>query len=251
MKTLMRASGLALALAASAAAPAALAQTVAPAAPPAADTMFRATTLNLSAYGETKIAPDMAMITLGVMTEGKTAAEAMQANAARMNAVVASLRKAGIPDRDIQTSNLNLSPQYRYQENQPPLLVGYQASNNVTVTVNDLKRLGPAVDATVTAGANQVHGVSFGLKDPTTAENVAREAAVKALASKADLYARATGHRVMRLVSLSEGGGYSVPPPMPMAAYAAKREMDVSGTSISGGELKVRVDISGLYELTR
>jgi Uncharacterized conserved protein len=245
MKTLMRASALALALATAATAPAALAQTA-----PAADSMFRATTLNLSAYGETRVAPDMATITLGVMTEGKTAAEAMQANAVRMNAVMASLRKAGIAERDIQTSNLNLSPQYRYQENQPPQLVGYQASNNVTITVNDLKRLGPAVDASVNAGANQVQGISFGLKDPTAAENAAREEAVKALAAKAELYARASGHRVSRLVNLSESGGYAAPPPMPMVAYAAKREMD-AGTSISGGELKVRVDISGLYELTR
>lgn len=247
MKTLMRAATLGLALSTAVAVPAAMAQ----AAPPAAESMFRATTLNLSAYGETKVAPDMATITLGVMTEAKTAAEAMQSNATRMNAVMASLRKAGIPDKDIQTSNLNLNPQYRYQENQPPLLVGYQASNNVTITVNDLKRLGPAVDASVASGANQVHGISFGLQDSTTAENAAREAAVKALAAKADLYARATGHRVTRLVSLSEGGGYAPQPPMPMVAYAAKREAMDAGTSIAGGELKVRIDITGLYELAR
>lgn len=247
MKTLMRAATLGLALSTAAAVPAAMAQ----AAPPAAESMFRATTLNLSAYGETKVAPDMATITLGVMTEAKTAAEAMQSNATRMNAVMASLRKAGIPDKDIQTSNLSLNPQYRYQENQPPLLVGYQASNNVTITVNDLKRLGPAVDASVASGANQVHGISFGLQDSTTAENAAREAAVKALAAKADLYARATGHRVTRLVSLSEGGGYAPQPPMPMVAYAAKRESMDAGTSIAGGELKVRIDITGLYELAR
>ena len=247
MKTLMRATALGLALTTVAAAPAALAQT----ATPAADSLFRATTFNLSAYGETKVAPDMATITLGVMTEGKTAAEAMQANATRMNAVMASLRKAGIADKDIQTSNLNLNAQYKYQENQPPLLVGYQASNNVTVTVQDLKKLGPAVDATVSAGANQVQGISFGLKDPTTAENAAREAAVKALAAKADLYGKATGYRVARLVSLSEGGGYTPQPPMPMMAYAAKREMADAGTSVSGGELKVRVDITGLYEAAR
>jgi hypothetical protein len=248
MKTLMRAAGLGLALATTAASTAALAQ----AAPPAAESMFRATTLNLSAYGETKVAPDMATITLGVMTEGKTAAEAMQANATRMSAVMASLKKAGIADKDIQTSNLNLNPQYRYQENQPPLLVGYQASNNVTIIVHDLKKLGAAVDATVNAGANQVHGISFGLEDPTTAENAAREAAVKALSAKADLYAKATGYKVSRLVSLSEGGGYASPPPMPMAMYA-KREMagQAADTSISGGELKVRIDVSGLYELSR
>ncbi|WP_309087518.1 SIMPL domain-containing protein [Phenylobacterium sp.] len=247
MKTLMRASALAFALAASAAAPAALAQ----AAPPAADTMFRATTLNLAAYGETKVAPDMATITLGVMTEGKTAAEAMQANAARMNSVVASLRRSGLAEKDIQTSNLNLSPQYRYQENQPPVLVGYQASNTVTITVRDLKRLGAAVDASVGAGANQVHGISFGLDDRTAAENAAREQAVKALGAKADLYARATGHRVTRLVTLSEGtASYPVPPPMPMMEAASFRGK-AADTSVSPGELTVRVDITGLYELSR
>ena len=248
MKTLMRAAAVGLVLTATVAAPAALAQ----AASPAAESMFRATTLNLSAYGETRVAPDMATITLGVMTEGRTAVEAMQANATRMSAVMGSLRKAGIADKDIQTSNLNLTPQYKYQENQPPLLVGYQASNNVTIVVHDLKRLGAAVDATVNAGANQVYGVSFGLDDPTAAENAAREAAVRALSAKAELYAKATGHRVSRLVSLSEGGGYTPQPPMPMATYA-KREMagQAADTSISGGELKVRIDISGLYELSR
>jgi uncharacterized protein YggE len=246
MKILLRSLALGLAVSV-AAAPAVLAQ----APPPAAETMFRATTLNLAAYGETRVAPDMAMITLGVMTEGKTAAEAMGANAQRMSAVTASLRRAGIADKDIQTSNLNLSPQYRYVENQAPILTGYQASNNVTITVNDLKRLGAAVDASVNAGANQVHGVSFGLQDPTAAENAARQSAVRALAAKAELYAGATGHRVLRLVSLTEGGGYAAPPPMPMMAMRADAASKEMGTPISGGELRVRVDVSGLYELAR
>lgn len=245
MTPTIRAAALALALVA---APAAAS---AQAAPPAAESMFRATTLNLSAYGETKVAPDMATISLGVMTEGKTAAEAMSANATRMAAVVASLKKSGIADRDIQTSGLNLNPQYRYEERQPPILVGYQASNMVTITVRDLKRLGAAVDATVNAGANQVHGISFGLLDRTAAENAAREAAVKSLTAKADLYARATGHRVGRLVTLSEGGGsYPVPPPMPMMARAEAASFKAD-TSVSPGELNVRVDITGLYELVR
>ena len=244
MKTLMCAAALGLALSA-AAAPAALAQ----AAPPAAESMFRATTLNLSAYGEAKVEPDMATITLGVMTEGRTAAAAMQANATRMAGVVAALRQAGLAERDIQTSNLTLSPQYRYVENQPPQLTGYQASNQVTITVRDLKRLGPAVDATVGAGANQVHGISFGLQDRTAAENAARDAAVRALAGKAELYAKATGHRVSRLVTLSEGAAsFPVPPPMPMMEMRAAGKAD---TSISPGELTVRVDITGLYELAR
>lgn len=246
MQTLMRAAGLGLALALTAAVPAALAQT----APPAADSMFRATTLNLSAYGETRAEPDMATINLGVMTEGRTAAEAMAANARQMTAVVASLKKAGIAEKDIQTSGLNLSPQYRYEQNQAPILTGYQASNQVTIRVLDLKKLGAAVDATVAAGANQINGIAFGLLDPTAAENAAREAAVKALAAKADLYARATGHRVSRLVSLSEGGGYTPRPPMPMVEMASARFAKDS-TPVQAGELTVRIDVTGLYEVTR
>jgi uncharacterized protein YggE len=245
MKTAFRAGALALALA-GAAAPAALAQT----APlPAAETMFRATTLNLAAYGETRAAPDMATINLGVSTEAATAAEAMRANAARMTAVIAALRKAGIAQKDIQTSGLNLNPQYVYEQNEPPKLRGYQAANQVTVTVHDLARLGAAVDATVNAGANQVNGISFGLDDPTAAENAAREAAVKALSAKAELYARATGHKVGRLVTLSEGGGYSPQPPMPVMAMA--RMDKAESTPVAPGEMRVRIDVTGLYELVR
>jgi uncharacterized protein YggE len=244
MKTFLRAGALALILTASAA-PMAMAQ----APSPAADAMFRATTLNLAADGEVKAAPDMASISLGVMTQEKTAQGAMQANAQRMTEVMAALRKAGIAAKDIQTSGLNLNPQYVYEQNVPPRLTGYQASNQVTVIVHDLTKLGAAVDATVNAGANQVNGISFGLNDPTAAENAAREDAVKALQAKADLYAKATGYRIGRLVSLSEGGGYTPRPPMPMVAYASKREaMD---TPVSAGELNVRIEVSGLYELVR
>ena len=174
----------------------------------------------------------------------------MQANATRMTGLMTALRRAGIAEKDIQTSNLNLNAQYAYEPNQRPRLTGYQASNTVTVTVRDLIKLGQAVDATVEAGANQVNGISFGLADPTEAENAARLDAVKALTAKAELYARATGHRVQRLVTLSEGGGYSAPPPQLMAQMTMAREAKAD-TSISPGELKGRVDVTGLYELSR
>jgi uncharacterized protein YggE len=245
MKTFLRAGVLSLVLAA-AAAPMAMAQS----ASPAADAMFRATTLNLAAYGEVNAAPDMASISLGVATQAKTAAEAMAANSTRMNQVIGALKQAGIAAKDIQTSGLNLNPQYAYDQNQPPRLTGYQAANQVTVVVHDLTKLGPAVDATVNAGANEVRGISFGLNDPTAAENAARQEAVKALQAKADLYAKATGYRIGRLVSVSEGGGYAPQPPVPMMAMAASKRQAMD-TPVSPGELKVRIDISGLYELTR
>jgi uncharacterized protein YggE len=247
MKSLIHAAALSLALAAGPlAAGSALAQT----SPAAADSVFRATTLNLSAYGETRIAPDMATINLGVIGEAPTAAAALSANSAKMNKVMAALKKAGIADKDIQTSGLNLNPQYVYNQNEPPRLTGYQASSQVTVTVRDLARLGASVDATVSAGADQVNGVSFGLADPSAAEDAARLEAVKALSAKADLYAKATSHRVLRLVSLNEGGGYTpAPPPMPVMAMARMEKADA--TSVAPGELRVRIDVTGLYELTR
>lgn len=226
----------------------AIALTAAPAM--AQDAAFRATTFNLAAYGETNVAPDMATISLGVQTDGMTAAGALKANGVRMNQVMSALRQAGIAERDIQTSNLAVNPQYIYEQNKPPKFNGYQVTNQVTVTVRDLTKLGQAVDATVTAGANTVGGISFGLQNPDVAENAAREDAVKALQAKADLYSRATGYKIVRLVSLGEGGGYTPAPPMPMYAMA-KREMADSSTSVAGGELKVRIDVTATYEVAR
>jgi uncharacterized protein YggE len=126
--------------------------------------------LNLSAYGEVRAAPDMATINFGVVTEAATAQEAMAQNAARMSQVVAALRRAGIAERDIQTSGLNLSAQYDYVQNEPPRLRGYQANNRVTVNIYDLSRVGSTADAVVSAGVNQIDGISFGLRDPSAAE---------------------------------------------------------------------------------
>jgi len=215
----------------------------------AADTVFRATTINLSAYGEVRQRPDQATISLGVTTEAPTAAEAMRLNAVKMNQVIAALKKGGIADRDIQTSGLSLNPQYVYVENQAPRLSGYQASNTVTVVVRDLNRLGQAVDATVNAGATNVGGISFGLQDASAAEDAARLEAAKALQARAELYARAMGYRVARLVTFSEGGGYSAPPPMPV--YAMARMDKAESTPVEAGELKVRIDVSATFELVR
>lgn len=211
------------------------------------ESMFQATTLSLSASGETKVTPDQATITLGVQVTDPTAAAAMSDNARRMTAVMAALRAAGLPDKDVQTSNLNLSAQYTYAPNQPPTLTGYQASNDVTVTVEDLSKLGRVIDAVTAGGANQVNGINFALKDQTAAEDQARLAAVKALQAKATLYAQATGYRVGRLVNLSEGAESTVTPrPMLMAARA-----QAAPTPISAGQLTVDITINAVYELAR
>lgn len=212
------------------------------------EAMFRATTLSLSAFGETMVAPDQATITLGVSVQEPTASAAMAANRTRMNATIAALKAQGIAEKDIQTSGLNLNPQYVYEQNKPQRLTGYQANNNVTITVRDIAKLGTVIDAVVAAGSNQINGISFGLANPRAAEDAARKAAVQALSAKAALYAEATGLRLARLVNLSEGGGYAPQPPQPMFKALAMRA-DAAPTPVQPGELSVRVDVTGMYEL--
>ncbi len=232
-------------------APAALAQTApAPTNPIQLHAMAQSPALNLTASGEVKVEPDMATITFGVVTEAATAQEAMAQNATRMTQVAAALRRAGIAERDIQTSGLNLSAQYDYVENQPPRLRGYQANNRVTVNINDLDRVGQTADAVVTAGVNQIDNIGFGLRDPKAAEDQARILAVQALQSKAQLYAQALNVPLGGIRSLTEGGRYTPQPPMPM--YAARAvSMSADSTPVSAGELTVRIDVTGVYDIVR
>ncbi len=226
-------------------APATLAQS----APDAgAGSRFQSTTLDISASGEVKATPDMATITLGVSQQSPTAAEAMQTNAAAMTRVIAALKAGGIADRDIETASLDLSPQYVYAQNQPPKLTGYEASNQVTVTVRDLTRLGSAIDAVVGAGATNVGGVQFGLLSRVPAENSARLAAMKALEDKAALYAEASGYHIKRLVNLSEGAPSAVGPrPVMMAGLAMAKP---AATPVETGDMTVTVEVTGEFELT-
>ncbi|WP_298744534.1 SIMPL domain-containing protein, partial [uncultured Brevundimonas sp.] len=142
-RVLLISGGLLAAAAVALAAPAAFAQSQpGGGAPLTIQAVTERPSLNLSAHGEVKAAPDMATIGFGVVTEAPTAAEAMSRNAARMNQVMAALRRAGVAERDVQTSGLNLSAQYDYVQNEPPRLRGYQANNRVTVIINDLDAVG-------------------------------------------------------------------------------------------------------------
>ena len=205
------------------------------------------TTLNLSADGEISAAPDMATISFGVVTQSMTASAAMKANNIRMNQVLAALKSAGIDAKDIQTSSLNLSPQYNYDNNgAPPKLTGYQAQNQVTVRVNKLDQTGPVIDAVIAAGVNQIDAINFGLKDDDAALDAARQDAVKTLMQRANLYASALGMKIKRVQNLSEGGpSYSPPRPMAMAGLMAK---DAS-TPVAAGEMKLSVTVSAVFEL--
>lgn len=234
----------ALALGASAVPASATAQTA------AAVPVLAGTRLDVSATGEVTRVPDLAIISAGVQTLQPTATGAIEENATRMERVRAALKRAGIADKDIQTSSINLNPEYHYENSQPPRLTGYRATNTVNIQFRDLKRTGSILDALVAEGANQINGPNLTIDKPEAAYDEARVKAIAAGQARAELYARALGKRVVRILSVSESGAY-VPPPMPMA-YG--RDMAAAGapmakTEIDPGTQQLQVNISMSFEL--
>ena len=238
----MRNIFMALALGAAALPSIAAAQSVQPQMPPIVGTR-----LDVSATGETTRVPDVAIISAGVVTRAPTAGAAIQENSARMDRVLAALKRAGVADRDVQTSSINLNPEYRYQENRAPELVGYTASNQVNIRFRDIRNSGRILDALVAEGANQINGPTLTIDKPEEALDEARVNAVANGRARAELYARALGKRVTRVVSVSEGGGnYYPPPPMPVAERSMAAAAD---TKIVPGEQKLQVSVSMVFEL--
>lgn len=209
------------------------------------------TLLSVSATGEASRTPDIATLSTGVVTQAADANAAMRDNANQMDKVMAALRAAGIAERDVQTSGINLNPQYKYADNMPPAIVGYQASNTVNVKVRDLSRLGKVLDALVAQGANQINGPSFGLDNPDAAFEEARLAAVKKAQAQAQTYARALGLQVRRIVSISEGGASLPRPPMPVMRMMAADAGYAKETAVAPGESSVSVGVEMVFELGR
>lgn len=206
------------------------------------------TLLSVSAQAEARRTPDIALVSTGVVTQAADANAAMRSNAEQMAKVVAAIRAAGIAERDIQTSGINLNPQYRYAENQPPTITGYQASNNVNVTVRDISRLGKILDAFVATGANQVNGPSFDVEDKDSALDEARRAALEKAQARAQMYAKSLGLRVRRIVSISEGGRIDMP--MPGPSMRMEKAM-MADTPVSPGESVLSMNLDVVFELGR
>ena len=205
------------------------------------------TRLDVTATGEVARVPDIAVISTGVVTRAATASGAIRQNAARMERVRSALRRAGVEDRDIQTSSINLNPEYSYQQNKAPVLNGYTASNQVSVRFRDIERTGQILDALVAEGANQINGPTLTIDKPEAALDEARLKALAAGRARAELYARGLGMRVVKLLSVSESGGYSAPP-MPMYARVESVAADAA-TKIDAGEQKLQVSINMSFEL--
>lgn len=198
--------------------------------------------------------PDVATVGTGVQSRAQTAQQAMQDNAAKTQALVAALAKAGIAKKDIQTSGINLSAQYDYnqRDGQPagPRFLGYEASNQLNVKLRDIKRVGPLLDAMVAAGATNVNGPTFAIDDPTPMIAQARGQALKSAKAQADFYAQAAGFRSARLISISESnsGGQ---PPMPMLQSARFKADSMAATPVEPGQVSASVTLTVQYALEK
>lgn len=205
------------------------------------------TLLTVSAEGEVKIAPDMAEVRSGVVTQAATAGDALAQNRTRMERAVQAITDSGIPKKDIQTSNLTLNPEYRYEDGQQPQITGYRAENQVRITMRSLEDAGRVLDALVAVGANQLSGPDFMVEDREDALNAARQDAVQKARARAELYAAAAGMSVGRIVSIVEAGASTPPPPMPMMAMRA--EAADASSPVEPGEVTLTSGVTVVFEL--
>lgn len=202
------------------------------------------TRLDVAATGEVSRVPDQVRIHAGVVTQSPNASEAIRQNAAKMAQVRRALQRAGVAERDIQTSNISLYPDYRHRENEPPLLTGYRASNDLNIRFRDIARVGPIIDALVAEGVNQINGPTLEIARPETALDEARTRAIAIARARADLYARALGMRVRRILSVSEPGAMPIRPMAEMRLQAAD-----ASTQIAPGEQTLSVTLNVSFEL--
>jgi hypothetical protein len=202
-------------------------------------------TISVAGQGQASAVPDQAMLSAGVATTAHTANAALADNAQKMTAVFAALKAAGVPERAIQTSNFSVSPQYSNNNNDAQRITGYQVSNQVDVTLDDTKKLGPAIDALVAAGANQINSVNFGLRDNSALMTKAREAAMADARRRAETLAGAGNGSVGAVLSISEG---STETPRPVM-YRAVAMAPGAPTPTAAGEESVSVTVNVTYEL--
>jgi uncharacterized protein YggE len=202
-------------------------------------------TISVSGEGSATAPPDMAVFQAAVVSEGETAAAAMEANNEAMKKVLQVLREQQIADKDIQTSRFDLSPRYRHdRENTEPKIIGYTATNQVRVKVRNLPKLGQILDALVRSGSNQIHNIGFDIENKEGLMNQARTAAVRNAQARAELYAQAAGVKLGKVVQISESPVHIPEPRMAMRAMAAE-----SSVPMATGEQEISASVSVVYAI--
>lgn len=201
--------------------------------------------LTVTGEGRVASAPDMATINLGVQRDARDAGAAMAAASEAAAGVLATLEAAGIEGKDIQTTRIGLDPRYaRQNDNAPPRITGYVASNDLVVRVRDLTVLGSVLDAVVSEGANSFRGISFGMSDPSALASEARTAAVWDAAARAETLATAAGLTLGGIHTLSEAGSGQVPQPMMRSAMMAE-----AAVPVAAGEVEVTARVTVVYRI--
>jgi uncharacterized protein YggE len=194
----------------------------------------------ISVTGEATVSvpPDLAQIDGGVSSDAKTAREASEANNAAMAKVLLALKRAGIDEKDLQTSRLSLQPQSAPARSEPSAIVGYRASNRVTIRLRDVTKVANVIDTLVGAGANDIGGVNFMVSQASKLLDDAREQAVADARRKAEIYAKAAGVTLGAPLSISEEGS---PGPMPFRKMSAGMAM---AAPVAQGEETLAVTVS-------
>lgn len=208
----------------------------------------RETMLTVHASATTRTAPDLAIVTLGVVARGATARAAQDAQNTRMAAVMQAVRSAGVEDSEVQTVGFSLDPQYAYPRNAAPRISGYQSRNTISIRVRDLNAISALLDATVADGANELQGIQFTYQDDEASRDAARAQAVRTARARAEAYAEAAGMRVDRTLAITEPGGSAAP----LLDYPLARAVTVeqsADASIRPGELDNRSSVTVVYEL--
>ena len=204
-------------------------------------------TINVSGTGSVSLAPDIVTMQLGVDIRNEDLGAAQQEAAATMEGLISALQASGIEERDLQTSGYSIWLEYDYNKT-PQTVLGYHVAHTVTVTVRDIDRAGATIETAVENGATVVHGVWFGLSDPSEAIKQAREQAVEDDRAKAEELARLTQSTLGPVQSITEG--YSSPGyPIPYAGEARAADMAASAPPINPGETQVTLTVSISYAI--
>jgi uncharacterized protein len=196
----------------------------------------------ISVTGEATVSvpPDLAQVDAGVTSDAKTAREASDANSAAMSKVLLALKSAGIEQKDYQTSRLSLQPEYAPNRQGPSPVVGYRASNRVTIRVRDVTKVANVIDTLVGAGANDIGGINFMVSQASKLLDDARTQAVADARRKAEIYAKAAGATLGAPLSISEEGA------APRPVFRAKMVAEMAAATVAQGEetLSVTVNVS-------
>lgn len=203
--------------------------------------------ITVSGAGEAFGAPDLALLNLGVSAQGKTVKEARETAAAAMNNVLDALKDSGVADKDVQTRQFRIEPEYEYPDGRQEL-IGFRVTNIVEAKVRDLDRLGEVIDDVAEAGGDvvQVQGLSFTIEKPDELRAQARAEAVADARARAESLADLAGVKLGKPISINEST--AIPPTPFFAGAVMERDVQVA-TPIEAGELEISVTVDIVFAI--